>query len=92
MRPAANTAVDHTHQARRHLVKGLRINAMVMIRQLTHGFSRTTLYVTIIAHSRELLTADDKMAPLLQTDSVHVSIGDQMMKERAECTRVLFNS
>jgi hypothetical protein len=92
MRPAVNTAVDHTHRARRHLVKGSRINATVMIRRLTHGFSRTTSYVTIIAHSRELLTAEDKTAPLQQTGSVHGSIGDQMMKERAECTWVLFNS
>jgi hypothetical protein len=63
-----------------------------MIRRLPHGFSRTTSYVTIIAHSRELLTAEDKTAPLQQTGSVHGSIGDQMMKERAECTWVLFNS
>ncbi|MBO1904103.1 hypothetical protein J4G37_04180 [Microvirga sp. 3-52] len=48
--------------------------------------------MTIIAHSRELLTAEDKTAPLQQTGSVHGSIGDQMMKERAECTWVLFNS
>jgi hypothetical protein len=70
----------------------LGINVVLLIRQLTHGFSGTGLYVTIIAHSRELLTVEDKTAPLSQTAFVHVSIGDQMMKERAECTLGLFNS
>jgi hypothetical protein len=70
----------------------LHINVLLLIRQLPHGFFGTGLCVAIFTHSRKLLTTEDKTAPLSQTASVDVSIGDRMMKERAECTLALFNS